>query len=359
MDFLKYIWAYISQPKIAHTEPTYYEGKKYNILNSQLPNNVRSILETLNKAGYDAMLTGGCIRDKIANKNPKDFDIATNAKPAEVKKLFKNSILIGKRFQLVHVGFAREIIEVATYRKQASEPSEKQKVSEDGLIQRDNVFGSINQDASRRDFTINALYYDYKTQKIIDYADGIKDSGKKIIRIIGNPEQRYVEDPVRILRAIRFATKLNFVIEKRTRNAIDKQKHLLEKIASERLFIEIIKTFYSGEARKAFNQLEKYDLIKILFPLTYPHIQSGTDRKMLLQAFKETDKRYRENKQLSAAYLLPILLWPALKNHPNFPKIRNEDYNSLLKQQSQVITITKKIKQALFKYGLCNHYLTS
>ena len=211
----------------------------------------------LNKGGYDAYLVGGGVRDILLGLEPKDFDIATNATPEQIKALFRNCRLIGRRFRLAHIVFGREIIEVATFRGHHDNDEEKtcqktSKQSEDGMLLRDNIYGSIEEDAERRDFTINALYYSAKDFKVYDFANGVADVYAKQIRLIGDPETRYREDPVRMLRAIRFATKLDMEIHADTKAPIKSLAPLMANIPPARLFEEFLKLFMSGKAVENF-----------------------------------------------------------------------------------------------------------
>ncbi|HIQ07374.1 MAG TPA: polynucleotide adenylyltransferase PcnB, partial [Thiotrichaceae bacterium] len=218
------------------------------------------ILESLNKAGYEAYLVGGAVRDLLLDKQPKDFDIATAALPEEVKHTFRSCRLIGRRFRLAHVYFGREYFEVATFRAPHDSNSNSGKTAQDGRITHDNVYGTVEEDALRRDFTINALFYDLQNNRIIDYANGMKDIKGKQIRLIGDPETRYREDPVRMLRAVRFAVKLNFTIHPETEAPIYKMGSLLQNIAPARLFDEVLKLFHGGQALETFRALRHYDL---------------------------------------------------------------------------------------------------
>ncbi len=229
--------------------------------------------------GFQAYIVGGGIRDLLLKRKPKDFDIATDARPQALKKLFRNCRLIGRRFRLAHIFFGREIIEVATFRAghETGEPHEAR--TRDGLIVRDNVYGTIDQDAWRRDFTINAIYYDVEEGALLDFVDGYRDLKHRILHVIGDPNVRYCEDPVRMLRAARFAGKLGFELEQETETAIFKSNHLLQNISSSRLYDEVVKVFHSGESIKIFPFLERYGLFDQLFPLT-------------AQYFKENENKY-------------------------------------------------------------------
>lgn len=246
---------------------------QHNVSRSAISEPAKKVLHRLNKAGYDAYLVGGGVRDILLGGKPKDFDIATNATPEEVHDLFRNSRLIGRRFRIVHVVFGREIIEVTTFRGNASNtedhaPDDDRKTSEHGLLLRDNVYGTQEEDALRRDFTINALYYCIRDFTVIDFAGGIEDLRNRQLRLIGDPETRYREDPVRMLRAIRFAAKLGFDIEPETEAPIRTLAPLLTHIPPARLFEEVLKLLSAGYGEATYDLLTQYNLLPPLFPET-------------------------------------------------------------------------------------------
>lgn len=228
------------------------------------------VLYGLKDAGYTAYLAGGGVRDLLLKRTPKDFDVATNATPEEVKRVFRNCRLIGRRFRLAHVYFHREVIEVSTFRAltpaAAEETGEHHSVTEDGRVVRDNVFGSPEEDALRRDFTVNALFYSIADFSIIDYAGGMQDLEQKIIRVIGDPETRFIEDPVRIIRALRFAAALGFDMEPQAREAIRTQAERLEGCSSSRLYEEIQKLFSCGRSQRVFQLAKELNVFEHLFP---------------------------------------------------------------------------------------------
>ena len=264
-----------------------------------------TVIETLQASGFEAYLVGGCVRDQLLGSRPKDFDVATNATPEQIKPLFDRCILIGKRFRLAHVYFGREMIEVATFRGH-QEDSEHQLHSEDtGMILRDNHFGTIEEDAIRRDFTVNALYYNPTTQTVLDYCGGLEDIQKRRLKLIGDPQVRFREDPVRMLRAVRFATKLNLQLEPEVQSGILELSHLLNPIAPGRLFDEYGKFFLHGLAQKNFEALKKYRLLEYLLP-TAAHAKPHS---MWLQALKNTDERLASGKGINPIFLISVLLW--------------------------------------------------
>ncbi|MDP3559968.1 MAG: polynucleotide adenylyltransferase PcnB, partial [Legionellaceae bacterium] len=237
----------------------------HNISKANIAPNALTVLNRLEKAGFQAYLVGGSVRDLLLHKVPKDFDIATNATPNEVRRLFRNAWIIGRRFKLVHVTFHKEIIEVATFRAHA--PNDPLiKTSEHGMIMRDNLYGTIHEDAWRRDFTINSLYYAVSDGAIIDLTGGFKDIREKKLRIIGEPATRYQEDPVRMLRAIRFAAKLDFSIDDSSSAQIQTLGPLLQHVSSARLFEEITKLYQGGSAAAAHKLLMHYNLLPFIFP---------------------------------------------------------------------------------------------
>ena len=226
------------------------------------------VLYRLHNAGYEAYLVGGCLRDSLLGIDPKDFDVATDATPEQVKQLFRNSRIIGRRFRIVHVRFGREVIEVTTFRGKPRDDhgDHLASQSDDGLLLRDNVWGNIEEDALRRDFTVNALYYNIADFTLHDFAGGVDDIASRTLRLIGDPETRYREDPVRMLRAIRFAAKLDFDIAPDTEAPIAEMAPLLLQIPPARLFDEILKLFLSGEGLATFRLLRDYGLFAMLFP---------------------------------------------------------------------------------------------
>lgn len=269
------------------------------------------IVKKLQTAGYQAYLVGGCVRDLLLHHEPKDFDIATSAHPEQVKKLFSTCRLIGRRFRLAHIHFGRDYIEVATFRA-PHEDGHGGRVNEQGRIIHDNVYGTLEEDAWRRDFSINALYYDPVKGEIIDFVGGLEDLKKKQIRLIGKPEQRYREDPVRMMRALRFSAKLGCEIDEASRTLITPMAHLLEDVAPARLFDEMLKLLHSGHGWKAFQLLIEYKLLKHLLPLTVDSLaqdQDGSFHRLLEAALHNTDKRIASGKTVMPPFLYAVLLW--------------------------------------------------
>lgn len=285
---------------------------EHNISRQQISEAALKVLYRLHKAGYRACLVGGGVRDVLLGKRPKDFDIATDATPDEVNKLFKNCRLIGRRFRLAHIRYGREIIEVATFRQHDTE-SAKTQLNNEGRILRDNTFGNIEEDALRRDFTVNALYYDISDFSVLDYAQGLEDIKNRTLKLIGDPATRYKEDPVRMLRAVRFAAKLQFTIDPEAEQAIFDCGHLLRDIPAARIYDEVLKIFHSGHAMQAYELLRHYELFQYLFPELDKHLKSEPSESMLdfiEQALVNTDLRIQQEKGVSPAFIFASLLWP-------------------------------------------------
>ncbi len=294
-------------------EPLIVPRPEHTISRKQISPHALKVLYNLKDAGYEAFLVGGCVRDLLLGHVPKDFDVATDASPEQVHALFRKSRLIGRRFKLVHVGFGRDVIEVATFR---APPEQEQHVDDQGRIVRDNVFGTLQQDAWRRDFTINALYYNIKDFSIIDYTGGIADLQEGKIRLIGDVETRYREDPVRILRAIRFAGKLGLSLDKETEELIPKLASLLVDIPPARLFDESLKLYLSGYAAVTHELLCHYGVFDYLFPETANLLHSEVDgfpRTLIIKALENTDTRINIAKPVTPAFLFAALLWEPLR----------------------------------------------
>ena len=279
--------------------------------------NALKVVNRLNNQGHEAYLVGGCVRDLYLDLHPKDFDVATNATPEEVRRLFRNSRLIGRRFKLVHVLFGREMIEVATFRAnhEIHHAKDKSHHSESGRILRDNVYGTIEDDAARRDFTVNALYYDARDFSVVDFCNGVEDIESRTLRLIGDPATRYKEDPVRILRAIRFAAKLDFDMAPETEAPVRELSSLLRDVPSARLFDEILKLLQSGQGVKTFKLLREYDVFGALFPATEHCLQEGdtTAERLILHSLRSTDKRIAKDRPVTPAFLFAALLWSPMR----------------------------------------------
>ena len=293
-------------------DPVIIPRSEHGISRRNIDEPALKVLYRLNKAGYQACLVGGAVRDLLLGRHPKDFDVATDATPEEVSKLFRNCRLIGRRFRLAHIHFGRQIIEVATFRAPHGELHEDHH-DESGRILRDNVYGEIHDDVWRRDFTANALYYNIADFSIIDYVGGVEDIANRRLRLIGDQETRYREDPVRMLRAIRFAAKLGFTIDDSCRNALLKLGPLLADIPAARLFEEVLKLFHSGHAAESFVELQRYDLLQYLFPDAIEALQDPATAEFVRLAMQSTDDRVRLDKPVTPAFLFAALLWAPLR----------------------------------------------
>ena len=345
-------------PSKAPAKPVYQRREiprdQHNVSRSMISEPAKKVLNRLNKAGYEAYLVGGGVRDILLGEQPKDFDIATDATPEEVHKLFRNSRLIGRRFRIVHVLFGREVIEVTTFRGNASnddaEDDDDRKTNEHGLLLRDNVYGSMEEDALRRDFTVNALYYCIRDFTIVDYARGVEDLNNRQLRLIGDPETRYREDPVRMLRAVRFAAKLGFTIEPVTEAPIHELAPLLTHIPPARLFEEVLKLFSAGYGEAAWYLLQQYDLLAPLFPETVRAIEEGQPDELIVKALQNTDDRLRQGKSVTPYFMFAALLWPALQSEwqrrqdngePPQPAL-HQSIGKVIGRQVQAISIPKR-----------------
>lgn len=309
----------------AADSPLIIPRDQHGISRANISENALKVLYRLSKAGYEAYLVGGGVRDLLLGREPKDFDIATSATPEEVKRLFRNCRLIGRRFRLAHVHFGRDIIEVATFRAAHEHGSDAQ-VNDSGMLVRDNVYGSLEEDAWRRDFTVNALYYNIRDFSVVDYTGGMVDLERGLMRMIGDPRERFREDPVRMIRAVRFAAKLGFRIEPESEKAIREQGYLLEEVSNARLFDETLKLFLAGSGVETYELLRHYRLFGQLFPETdaclaeeknhFPHT-------LLLKALENTDKRVQQGKPVTPAFLYAALLWEPVRREVELLQQRN------------------------------------
>lgn len=301
-------------------QPFIVPRAEHNISRANISRNAVKVLYRLHEAGYQAYLVGGGVRDLLLGHEPKDFDVATDATPEEVRGIFRNCRLIGRRFRLAHVFFGREIIEVATFRaapgKEAAEESEDHRV-ENGMILRDNVYGSVTEDALRRDFTVNALYYNIADFSLVDYAGGLEDIQAGRLRLIGDDvEARYREDPVRMLRAVRFACKLGFVIDPACEEPLSRLGYLLNEVPAARLFEEVLKLFHAGFAVQAFEKLRHYGLFGQLFPATDKALAREEHEfpiTFVNRGLENTDARIREDKSVAPQFLFAVLLWEPVR----------------------------------------------
>ncbi len=279
---------------------------EHGIRRELVPKSALRVCETLQKAGHPAYIVGGAVRDLLIGVAPKDFDVATDATPERIKPHFRRAIIIGRRFRLVHVMFGAETIEVSTYRAAASGA---QAVDEHGRMLADNVFGNQADDAARRDFTINALYYDPTTGTVVDYHDGVKDVRRRRLRMIGDPEARYREDPVRMLRAVRIAAKLGFEIDEATRSPIARLAGLLGNVPPARVFDEMLKLLTSGHSVACILRLRAEGLHHGLLPLLDVILEQPEGERFVMLALSRTDERVRAGKHIAIGFLFACLLW--------------------------------------------------
>ncbi len=295
--------------------PLTLSASKLGISKKSINSKALTILNALNDANYEAYLVGGCVRDLLLGVEPKDFDIATNAHPEQIKAVLPSTRIIGRRFRLAHVHFGREYYEVATFRA-PHDNSDRGQVGQDGRILHDNVYGTIEEDAIRRDFAINALFYNVHTDEVLDFAGGMDDLEKRQLRMIGDPAARYREDPVRMLRAMRFSAKLGLSIEPESEAPIRELAPLLENIAPARLFDEALKMFHSGNAGSVLELLREYHLFQSLFPATEEALQqdeTGHFLALINDALQNTDNRINDGMSVTPAFLFAVMLWLPMK----------------------------------------------
>jgi poly(A) polymerase len=305
-------------------DPHIIPRSQHNISRKHISNAALQVMQRLHQEGFEGFLVGGGVRDLLLGGHPKDFDIATDATPEEVQQLFNNARIIGRRFKIVHVRFGRELIEVTTFRgthnaktssKGRLHANQKSAKAGNGMLLRDNVFGTVEEDAIRRDLTINALYYTTSDYAVYDYTHGLQDLKDKIIRIIGDPETRYQEDPVRMLRVVRFASKLGFSIEKNTAAPLKKLAPSLSNIPAARMFDEVLKLFLSGYGLQTYQQMQTYGLFQPLFPQTQHCLDNDPEAEtLILKALENSDKRVQQGKPITPAFIYAAFLWPPVKH---------------------------------------------
>ncbi|MBI2782603.1 MAG: polynucleotide adenylyltransferase PcnB [Gammaproteobacteria bacterium] len=293
-----------------------------HIPHSAISGGAREVVARLVAAGHQAFIVGGCIRDTLLGHPSKDFDVATSATPEEVKQLFRRARIVGRRFRIVHVHVGRELVEVTTFRaSHAASPhatapphsSEQARRSQRGMLLRDNVFGSLEEDAERRDFTINAIYYDPQRDELLDFVGGLEDIASRTLRIIGDPATRFREDPVRMLRAARFIAKLDFALDPATAAPLAQLHALLREIPPARLFDEVLKLLMTGRALATYEALSRHRLFQHLFPDTAAAIHADARWDAFVrQALINTDLRIKNDQRVTPAFLFAALLWPAV-----------------------------------------------
>ena len=292
--------------------PRVIPREQHNLSRKQISRGALKVLYGLKDAGFRACLVGGAVRDLLLGRQPKDFDVATDATPEEVKKQFRNCRLIGRRFRLAHVIFGPEIVEVATFRGTGDGEDGEDRHVVDGRIVRDNVWGTIEEDALRRDFRVNALYYDIADFSVLDYVGGIEDLQGRRLRLIGDPATRYREDPVRMLRAARLAAKLEFTIDPAAAAPLEELGYLLDDAPSARLFDECQKMFLAGYGLASFRMLTRYSLLRHLLPGTVRALAQDASeglRDLIERGLAGTDARVADGRPVTPAFLFAVLLW--------------------------------------------------
>ena len=344
-------------------EPKRMDESEHGISVDLVDAGALSVVQGLRDAGFDALLVGGCVRDMLLGIAPKDFDVATNATPEEVRGVFRRSRLVGRRFRIAHVRFGRETIEVSTFRRQVDIDDDDivhnhsrrdlhdrdSARSVEGMILRDNVYGDVHEDAFRRDFTINALYYDPIDKTLVDYVGGLADLRARRLTLIGDPNVRFREDPVRILRAIRFVTTLGFTLEPATDAAIPGAAYMISAVAPARLFDELCKLLLQGHATGAWELLLRYELADTLFP---DHNTSTRSLDLIRNAMEGTDSRVGENKPVTPGFLVAVLLWDSyrerLAQHSDaMPLVEARESASaeVLRDQNEIVAVPRRFAQ--------------
>ena len=348
----------MAEEVIAEPRMTVIPREQHTISRKDISENALKVLYRLNKAGYEAYLVGGGVRDLLLGKKPKDFDVTTNATPDQVRKLFRNCRLVGRRFRLAHVMFGPEIIEVATFRgHHEDQPTDRttSQRGQNGMLLRDNIFGSIEDDAQRRDFTINSLYYSVADFSVRDYVGGMQDLEKGVIRLIGNPETRYREDPVRMLRAVRFAAKLHMRISPETAEPIARLATLINDVPPARLFEESLKLLQAGHGFDTYQLLREYSLFQPLFPTITRFFTEKGDSSMeriINLVLKNTDTRIQNDMRVNPAFLFAAMLWyPQLETAQKIAQESGLTYhdafalamNDVLDEACRTLAIPKRI----------------
>lgn len=345
----------------SNAKPRIISRSEHGIDAARISSNAIEVIDVLKDAGFSSELVGGCVRDLLLGNQPKDFDVSTDARPEQVRLLFRRCEVFGRRFQIAQVYVRGESIQVATYRKAPAygkRSGRTRYVSAEGKILKDNKFGDIRQDAFRRDLTINALYLHPSDMSIVDYTGGFADAKNGIVRVIGNPSQRYREDPVRILRAVRFATLPGFKFDAASEQSIAKHARLLADVSNFRLMDELAKMLFNGFALANFELLYRHDVFRYLFP-PYQWLHSGLHNdhgviNWLRLAFGATDERVLRDEHTSVAFTFAAMLWPKFKDavekrsKKSRPAIRRITHG-ILKQQNErtflAANITRRVEQ--------------
>ena len=328
-----------------------YAQPQHKIKIEQIDSHALEIVDSLNKSGFKAYLVGGCIRDLILNKDPKDFDVVTEATPEQIKQAIPRSRIIGRRFKLVHVRKGRQITEVSTFRSKGGSRTSK---TDKGIVLRDNFYGTIMEDAFRRDFTINSLYLDISDMKIIDYTGGFKDLNNRELSCIGDSKLRFREDPIRIIRAVRFLCNLDLKLKKSLKKDLINFAHLLQEIPSARKYEEILKLFLTGNAKNNFLALLELNVLKHLLPITAKQCINEKHKSFILNALSNSDARVKKGLPLTPAFLFSVLLWPSLTERTrdiNSKKVKLpallRSSNIIIKQCRQDCFIPKRIENII------------
>lgn len=335
-----------------------YSAQECGIDLDKVADNAINTVRVLQESGFDAFLVGGCVRDLMLGRVPKDFDVATSASPEEVKGSFSNSRIIGRRFKIVHVKYGYEVVEVATFRASAQDrdsvSENEMSQSNEGQLTRDNIFGTIEEDVIRRDFTANALYLDPIAGQVLDYLDGIGDIKARYLRSIGDAEQRFREDPVRMLRIIRFAAKLDFDMQAEAIEMIAEEGKLLGHVSPARLFDEVLKLFHGGAAHKTYLKLVEHDLFKYLFPFTEQCVVDGVEG-MPERALQNTDKRIHQGKPVIPAFLFACMMWDPVRSDAitliesgtNENQAWRIAMNDALRDQNQYVAVPRRLAEII------------
>lgn len=339
---------------------------QHKVSKTDISVNALKVLNRLNSAGFEAYLVGGGVRDLLLHKAPKDFDVATSATPSQIRSLFKNARIIGRRFKLAHILFHREIIEVATFRGHEATPVEQVR-NDRGMLVRDNVYGLLEEDAWRRDFTINSLYYNVMDSTIIDYTGGFKDISEKLIRVIGEPRVRYQEDPVRMLRALRFSAKLDFDLAPDTAAPLTELNSLITHVSGSRLFDEMTKLYQCGNAEAVQRLMLSFGLFGQLFPQTNKLLKSHYPTNALIGiALENTDIRVKNAKPINPAFLYAVLLWfPLLEKSEQLQQdgvdplpALEQAMSHVISTQNQIVTIPKRFTQVMREIWIMQYRLS-
>lgn len=349
-------------------QPHLIPSGQHRIARQSISDNATKVLRRLQGAGYQSFLVGGGVRDLLLGREPKDFDVATNARPEQIRELFRSCLLIGRRFRLAHVRFGREIIEVSTFRAAHRIEDSDARCDEGGRILRDNRYGTIDEDVWRRDFTVNALFYNINDHSVVDYVGGVRDLQDGQLRLIGDPQQRYVEDPVRLLRAVRFAVKLGFRIHPESEGAIPELSYLLTDISPARLFEEMLKLFMGGMALQTFETLRHYGLFRHLFPQTEAALaeeEGGFPHMFVSQALRNTDLRLAEGKPVTPGFLISALLWTPvlnlkreyLSNGLNEHDALSDAVGTVLSRQIPALSIPRRFNNMIRKIWHLQYHL--